>query len=84
MLVLFVILTVITFISYQHKLYLNKCSRVSTFYQDIPEETDLSYLDRGRLEEEYRKLKELKKKAENYAVEAKQTAQRVCLFFYDV
>ena len=53
-----------------------------TFCQDIPEETDLSYLDRGRLEEEYRKLKELKKKAENYTVEAKQTAQRVC--FQDV
>lgn len=46
--------------------------------QDIPEEADLSYFDRGRLEEEYRKLKELKKKAERYAVEAKQTAQRVC------
>lgn len=46
--------------------------------QEIPEETDLSYLDRGRLEEEYRKLMELKKKAERYAVDAKQTAQRVC------
>jgi len=45
---------------------------------DIPEETDLSYLDRGRLEEEYRKLMGLKKKAERYAVDAKQTAQRVC------
>ena len=53
-----------------------------TFYQDIPEETDLSYLDRGRLEEEYRKLKDLKKKAENYAVEAKQTAQRVCFLIH--
>ena len=45
--------------------------------QEIPEEADLSYLDRGRLEEEHRKLKELKKKAERYAIEAKQTAQRV-------
>jgi len=42
-----------------------------------PEASDLSYLDRGRLEEEFRKLKELKKKAERYAVEAKQTAQRL-------
>ena len=53
-----------------------------TFYQDIPEETDLSYLDRGRLEEEYRELKKLEKKSENYAVEAKQTAQRVCFMMY--
>ena len=53
--------------------------------QEIPEEADLSYLDRGRLEEEYRKLKELKKKAERYAVEAKQTAQRVrCKKLYRV
>ena len=48
-----------------------------TALQEIPEASDLSYLDRGRLEEEFRKLKELKKKAERYAVEAKQTAQRL-------
>ena len=47
------------------------------FLQELPEGSDLTYLDRGRLEEEYRKLKELKKKAEYYAVEAKQTAQRL-------
>ena len=45
--------------------------------QELPEVSDLTYLERGRLEEEYRKLKELKKKAEYYAVEAKQTAQRL-------
>ena len=45
--------------------------------QELPEGSDLTYLERGRLEEEYRKLKELKKKAEYYAVEAKQTAQRL-------
>ena len=45
--------------------------------QEPPPESDLTYLERGRLEEEYRKLKELKKKAEYYAVEAKQTAQRL-------
>ena len=45
--------------------------------QEPPPESDLTYLDRSRLEEEYRKLKELKKKAEYYAVEAKQTAQRL-------
>jgi len=45
--------------------------------QEPPEASDLSYLDRGRLEEEFRKLKELRKKAERYAVEAKQTAQRL-------
>ena len=47
------------------------------FLLELPEGSDLTYLDRGRLEEEYRKLKELKKKAEYYAVEAKQTAQRL-------
>ena len=47
------------------------------FLQELPEGSDLTYLERGRLEEEYRKLKELKKKAEYYAVEAKQTAQRL-------
>ena len=45
--------------------------------QEPPPESDLTYLERSRLEEEYRKLKELKKKAEYYAVEAKQTAQRL-------
>lgn len=34
-------------------------------------------MERGRLEAEFRKLKESKKKAEQYAVEAKQTAQRL-------
>jgi len=48
-----------------------------TALQEIPGASDLSYLDRGRLEEEFRKLKELKKKSERYAVEAKQTAQRL-------
>ena len=45
--------------------------------QDISELTDLSYFDRERLEEEFRKMKEMKQKAEQYAVEAKQTAQRL-------
>ena len=40
-------------------------------------ETDLAHLERRRLEDEYSKLKELKRKAEQYAVEAKQTAQRL-------
>ncbi len=34
-------------------------------------------MERKRLETEYKKLKELKKKAESFAVEAKQTAQRL-------
>jgi len=34
-------------------------------------------MDKDRLESEYLKMKELKKKAEFYAVEAKQTAQRL-------
>ncbi len=34
-------------------------------------------MDRTRLETEFRKNKELKKKAEQYAIEAKQTAQRL-------
>ena len=34
-------------------------------------------MERRRLEDEYSKLKELKRKAEQYAVEAKQTAQRL-------
>ena len=45
--------------------------------QDPPKDEDLSFLERKRLEEEYLKLKEQKKKAEHYAVEAKQTTQRV-------
>lgn len=45
--------------------------------QDIADESDLTYMERGRLESEFRKLKESKKKAEQYAVEAKQTAQRL-------
>ncbi len=34
-------------------------------------------MDKIRLESEYKKLKEAKKKAEQYAMEAKQTAQRL-------
>ena len=34
-------------------------------------------MERRRLEDEFRKLKELKRKAEQYAIEAKQTAQRL-------
>ena len=45
--------------------------------QEVPEAADLSYLERQRLEDEFRKLKELKMKAEMYAVEAKQTALRL-------
>lgn len=47
------------------------------FVQEISDETDLTYYDRNRLESEFRKLKELKHKADQYAVEAKQTAQRL-------
>ena len=45
--------------------------------QEVPDDADLSFYDKKRLEAEYRKLKELKHKAEQYAVEAKQTAQRL-------
>ena len=45
--------------------------------QEVPVETDLAYLERKRLEDEYCKLKELKRKAKQYAVEAKQTALRL-------
>ena len=44
---------------------------------DIPSDIELVHLDRHRIEEEYLKIKELKRKAEQYAVEAKQTAQRL-------
>jgi ankyrin repeat protein len=44
---------------------------------EISDDTDLTYYDRSRLESEFRKVKELKHKAEQYAVEAKQTAQRL-------
>ena len=37
----------------------------------------MSYLDKKRLETEYKKMREAKKKAEQYAMEAKQTAQRL-------
>ena len=45
--------------------------------QEITEEADFDYLERKRLEDEFRKLKELKFKAEQFAVEAKQTALRL-------
>ena len=38
---------------------------------------DLSYLERNRLEEEFKKAQKQKRKAEQYAVDAKTTAQRV-------
>lgn len=52
-------------------------SGITSKIQDPPKDEDLSFLERKRLEEEYLKLKEQKKKAEHYAVEAKQTTQRV-------
>ena len=48
-----------------------------TSIQEVPSETDLAHLDERRLRDEYSKLRELKRKAELYAVEAKQTAQRL-------
>ena len=45
--------------------------------QEITDDTDLTYYDRTRLETEFRKLREMKHKAEQYAIEAKQTAQRL-------
>jgi len=45
--------------------------------QDPPKEEDLSFLEWPRLEAEYLKLKEQKRKAEQYAIEAKQTAPQV-------
>lgn len=45
--------------------------------QEISDDTDLTYYDRNRLESEFKKLKELKHKADQYAIEAKQTAQRL-------
>ena len=52
-------------------------SGITPNIQDPPKDEDLSFLERKRLEEEFLKLKEQKKKAEHYAVEAKQTTQRV-------
>lgn len=43
----------------------------------MSDDADLAYLERKRLEDEFRKLKELKVKAEKYTVEAKQTALRL-------
>ena len=45
--------------------------------QEVRTEMDLAYLERRRLEDEYCKLKELKRKAEQYSIEAKQIAQRL-------
>ena len=50
---------------------------ITLYIQEVSSDTDLSYLERRRLEDEFRKLKELKRKAEQYAIEAKQTAQRL-------
>ena len=43
--------------------------------QEVSDDTDLTFYDRKRLEAEFRKLKDLKHKAEQYALEAKHTAQ---------
>ena len=45
--------------------------------QEVPTEEDISFLERNRLEAEFKKLKELKRKAEQYTIEAKQTSQRL-------
>lgn len=45
--------------------------------QEVPGDEELTHLGRERLEGEFRKMKELKRKTEQYAVEAKQTAQRL-------
>lgn len=45
--------------------------------QETPTNEDIQYLERNRLETEFRKMKELKRKSEQYAIEAKQTAQRL-------
>ena len=45
--------------------------------QEFTDDSDLSYLERNRLETEYCRTKDLKRKTEQYAVEAKQTAQRL-------
>ena len=45
--------------------------------QEVPSEEDLAFLERNRLEAEFKKFKELKRKAEQYAIEAKQTSQRL-------
>ena len=45
--------------------------------QDLSKDEDVSYMDKSRLETEFKKLRAAKKKAEQYAVEAKQTAQRL-------
>ena len=56
------------------------CEQVTIFnlnMQEVPSETDLAHLDERQLRDEYSKLKELKRKAELYAVEAKQMVQRL-------
>ena len=57
--------------------HVHACTCITIPTQDISDETDLTYYDRNRLETEFKKVKELKHKAEQYAVEAKQTAQRL-------
>lgn len=47
------------------------------YIQDVPTDEDLSFLELKRLEAEFKKFKELKRKAELYAIEAKQTSQRL-------
>ena len=45
--------------------------------QDLSKDEDVSYMDKSRLETEFKKLRVAKKKAEQYTVEAKQTAQQL-------
>ena len=52
-------------------------SLLSLVLQEPIIEEDLSFMDKERLESECKRLKEVKKKADQYAVEAKQTALRL-------
>ena len=47
------------------------------YLQEIADDNDLAYMERTRLETEFKKLKESKKKAKQYSIEVKQTAQRL-------
>lgn len=53
----------------------------STYSQADNGDEDLSFMPKERLEEEVKKTKAAKKKADHYAVDAKVTAQRVSVLW---
>ena len=44
---------------------------------EIPEDHEVTYMQKEKLEQEFRRMREMKRQAEKQNMEAKQTTQRV-------